>query len=149
MTLGLFGSMRKIDRARFRPAREYLLPGRPAVGGFENAALIVRAELMPQRGYEDDVRIARIDEHFADLLGIFESDVLPGAAGVGGFVDSVAWRRVAADAGFAHARIDKVGIGFGDGDRADIAVGELAVGDGDPGRAAVGGLKNPPPVAPK
>ena len=65
--------------------------------------------------------------------------MLPGFAGVGGFVDAVAGGKIGATQAFAAAYVDDVGIGWGHGERADGA-GGLAVEDGDPGAAGVGGL---------
>jgi hypothetical protein len=60
----------------------------------------------------------------------------------GFFVDAVAVTRVAAQVGFSHAGVDDVGIGVGDGDGADRTELELAIGDGVPVDAAVGGLED-------
>ncbi len=45
---------------------------------------------MAEDADEDDVRIARIDDDGADVARIFQADVGPGGAGVGGFVNAVA-----------------------------------------------------------
>src|SRR5262249_3298320 len=66
--------------------------------------------------------------------------VLPGFAGVGGFVHAIALHDIAAQLGFAHAEVEDVGVGFGDGDGADAGAVDLAIGDGAPGEPAVGGL---------
>src|SRR5205807_1957646 len=66
-------------------------------------------------------------------------DVLPGLAGVGRFVDAVAGLDVAADVRLAGADVDHVGVGRGDGQRAD-GLGRLVVEDGLPADAAVAGF---------
>ena len=80
-----------------------------------------------------------MDNHAADVPRITQADVFPVLAGVGGFVHPVAERDVAADAGFASAHVDHVGIGSGDGDASDGG-DPFLVEDRLPGRARVGGL---------
>jgi hypothetical protein len=70
-------------------------------------------------------------------------------AGVGGFVDAVAVGGVAAEVALAGADVDDVGIGGSDRDRADGAELQLAVGHGNPVRAAVGGLEDAAAGPPK
>jgi hypothetical protein len=60
----------------------------------------------------------------------------PGLAGVGGFVDSVADRKIGAMQAFAAGDINDVGIGRSDGDGANRLRG-LVVEDGRPGAAVV------------
>ena len=72
-------------------------------------------------------------------LAVLLPDVLPGLAGVGGFVDAVAGLDVAADVGLAGADVDDVGIGRGDGEGAD-GLGGLVVEDRLPVDAAVAGF---------
>ena len=81
-----------------------------------------------------------MDADLGDAVRVAEPDVLPGGAGVAAAVDAVAGQDVAADAGFAGADEDEVGVGFGHRDRADRGRGDLEVGDGVPVLAAVGGL---------
>ena len=70
----------------------------------------------------------------------WKPDVLPGGARVAAAVDAVAGEDVAADARFAGADEDEVGVGFGDRHRADRGRADLEVGDREPVVAAVGGL---------
>ena len=140
--VGVAGIEDEVDGAGFVALVEDLLPSLAAVGGTEDAALFIGAGHVAERGDVDDVGILRMDADAADLLGVGESDVFPGAAGVGRFVDTVAVRGIAADAAFAHAGVDHVGIGIGYGDCADRAGLELAVGDGIPIGAAVGGFED-------
>ena len=89
------------------------------------------------------VGVTRIDSDRSDLLRLLEPHVLPRASAVSGFVNSVARRGVAPDAGLAHSGVDHVGIGLGYRDSAHRAGSELSVGDRDPGEAAVRGFPNP------
>src|SRR5213595_3629876 len=66
-------------------------------------------------------QIGAIRVHPADLSRVRESDVGPRLAGVGGFVDAVAGRHVAANRRFAGPHVDHVGITRCDFDRADRA----------------------------
>ncbi len=117
-----------------------LLPGGAAVGGAIDAALGVGAPHVAQGGDVDEVGVGGVDADAGDLLGGGEAPVRPGAAGVGRAVDAVAGGDVAADGRLAHAGVDDVGVGAGDGDGAHGAGLEEAVGDRVPGGAAVGGL---------
>ena len=85
------------------------------------------------------IGIVRVDDDLRDLLAIAQSEVPPGLAGVGGFVDAVAHGEIGALKAFAAADVDDVRIGRGDGDGADGA-GGLAVEDGMPGAAEIVGL---------
>ena len=131
---------RDVDRAGLGVAEQHLLPGLAAVDRLEHAALVVVLAVAAEVGDEDDVGVGRMDADLRDRVGVVEADVRPGLAGVGGFVDAVAAHDVAADAGFAHADVDDVGIRLGDGDRADRGAGDQAVGDRRPLRAAIGRL---------
>ena len=95
---------------------------------------------MAQCGHENDIRVTRIHDDRADLLGLFEADVFPGAAGVSGFINAIAGGRVAADASLAHAGVDDIGIGFGDGERADGTGCDLTIGDREPVESTVSGF---------
>jgi hypothetical protein len=130
----------EIDRAGVGTAREDLLPGGAAVGGAIDAAHFVRPPEMAERGDVHDVGILGMDAHRADGLAILQPDIAPRLAAVDGFVDAVAVGGIAAHAGFAHAHVDHVGVGIGHRDGAHGTGLELAVGDRQPGAAAVGGL---------
>jgi len=77
-------------------------------------------------------RVLRIHGDASNLLRVFEPDILPRPACVGRFVNSIAHRRVAANASLTHTRVDHVGIRIGDRERTHVAIGELAVGDRNP-----------------
>src|SRR5213594_1451251 len=74
---------------------------------------------MAERGDEDDVRVLWIDNDAANLARLLEPDVLPGLAGVGGFVHAVAELDRIAHVGFAGADIDDVRIRRRDSNRAN------------------------------
>jgi hypothetical protein len=59
-------------------------------------------------GDVDDVRVARMNTDAAYLASVFEADVLPGLAGIGGLVDAVAVRNISANRRLTHADIDDV-----------------------------------------
>jgi hypothetical protein len=115
---------------------ENFFPGFAAIAGAEDAALRVGAVGVAERGDEDDVGVCGVDDDVADVAGIFESDVAPGFAGVGGFVDAIAERNIAADAGFTGAGVEYVGIGVRYGNAADGG-DALLVKEGIPGEPAV------------
>ena len=140
--VGVIGVDGEVDGAGLVGLEEGLLPGLATVDGFEDATLIVVAGHVAEGGDPDDVGVARVYADAADLAGFDEADILPGAASVHRFVDTVAVGGIAADAAFAHAGVDDVGVGFGDGDGADGAGFELAVGDGFPVGSGVGGFED-------
>ena len=115
----------------------------------EEATLLVWAVGMAERGDIDDVGIGRMDAHLADIARIFEAEMRPGLARVGGLVDAVAMRDIAANGGLAHANIDHVGVGGRDGDAADRGALEIAIGDVLPESPPSMVFQTPPPVEPK
>src|SRR5271155_5680610 len=88
---------------------------------------------MAEDADDNDIRIARINQDSADEARIFQSDVGPGGAGIGGAIDAVAGGL------FAGADDDDVGIRGGDGDVADGGY-VFVVKDWLPGGAAAGGF---------
>jgi len=62
---------------------EDFAPRLAAVSGFENAAFVVGFEDVAGGGDPDDVRVAGVNTHSADLSGVVESDKLPRLAAVG------------------------------------------------------------------
>src|SRR5207302_5048438 len=89
---------------------ENLLPGLAAVARAKNPAIRVGAVGVAERGDKYNIGIRRMNNDRTDVPGVFQADVSPGLPGVGGFVDTVSERDVAADAGFAGADIDDVVI---------------------------------------
>ena len=84
------GSMREVDAAGHVVDVEHLAPGPAAVGRLEHAAFSVAAPEVPHRTDVHRLRIARVDDDGADLLGGLEAEVLPRLAAVDRFVDAVA-----------------------------------------------------------
>jgi hypothetical protein len=75
---------------------------------------------------------------------VLQSHVPPGLAAVGGLVDAVALHDVAAQFGLAHPDVDDVRVRLAHLHRAHRRAVQLAVGDGAPRLAAVGGLPKSP-----
>src|SRR5262249_19859982 len=78
-----------------------------------------------------------MDAHLGDIANVLQPQVLPSLARVGGFVDAVAMRNVAADGGFAQPRVEHIGIGRRHCKRAHRGAPEVAVGDILPVDAAI------------
>lgn len=78
--------------------------------------------------------------HRADMIRIFEPDVVPGLAGIHRFVYAVAVGGIAANASLTHARVDHVGIGARHGERAHRAGLKLPIRNRQPGGAPIGSL---------
>ena len=89
---------------------ERLRPGNAAVGGFEYAAFFVRPPKMAQRRNVDDIGIGRMNDNAADVTGFLKAHVRPGAAGVHGFINSVAPRRALAIVRLAGAHPEDGGV---------------------------------------
>ena len=79
-----------------------------------------------------------MDADRADLAGVVETGELPGLAAVGRLVDAAAGGDVAADAVGSGSDIDDAGVRVRHRDRSGGSDRDLAVGDRDPARAAVG-----------
>ncbi len=118
---------------------ENFLPAIAAIGGTEDAAFGVGAVGMAEDGDEDAIGILRVDDDIGDLLAVAQTEMFPGVASVGGFVNSVARGKVGTAQAFAAAYVNNVGIRRRYGERADRA-GGLVVEDGKPGATGVGGL---------
>src|SRR5215211_6359707 len=119
---------------------EHLLPTLAAIGRAEDAALGVRPPDVPERRDVDEVGVLRVDADAGDVAGVGEAAVRPGLAAIGGLVDTVAVRDVAANRRLAHPDVDHIRVALGDGNRAHGGRLEEAVGDVIPGGAAVGRL---------
>src|SRR5882724_136836 len=120
---------------------EDFFPVLAAVASSEDAAFGVRAIGMAQSGDEYDVWIRGMNDEFADVPGVLQSDIGPSLAGVIRTIDAVAEGDISADASFAGSRVNDVGIGIGDRDAADGG-GGLFVEERIPGDAAVRGFPN-------
>ncbi len=137
--VGVVGVEFHVDRAGSVVKVEHLRPRLASIGSAEEAALGIGAKGVAHGGDQDRVRVARMHNHAADVPRIAQPDVLPGLAGIGGFVDSVTVGDVAAQAGLAAAHVDGVGVGGRHGDGADGGSG-LLVEHRLPIGAAVSGL---------
>ena len=116
------------------------LPARPAVAGPEHSALRVRTERVSERCHESHIRVPRVNDDPPDLSRFRQTDVRPGAAAVHRAVDPISLRRVAADAGRAHAHPYDVVVRVGHVDGPDGSRTEEFVGDVFPVHARVHGL---------
>ena len=87
---------------------EDLLPGLPAVGRLEDAALGVRREEMAHDGDVDRVGVLRVDEDPGDVVGIRQAHVRPGLAGVDRLPDAVARARAPGAVGLPGSDPDDV-----------------------------------------
>ena len=130
----------QVVRAGVLAPEQDVLPGLPAVFGAVDAALSVRTVGMAEGGDVHQVRVSGMNADPRDVARVGQADVRPGLAAIGRAVDTIAVRHVAADAALAHARVQHVRIGRGQGERAYRGTLKEAVGDVLPVHAAVGGF---------
>ena len=150
--VGVAGVHDDVGHARVLVDREHGRPGLPAVCRLVEAAVAAGS---PQRAlgrHVDDVRVLRVNEDLADVLGGLEAHVLPALPAVLAPVDAVAVADAPLRVVLARAHPDHVGVPRVDRDAAD-RVRPLAVEDRRPGRAAVvgpphaaGGDRQEPPL---
>ena len=133
-----------IHSPRALVAEEDALPGVAPIRAPEQAALLARRAVFPERRDIDDVRVRGMDADLGDAVRLGESDVLPRLAGVAAPVDAVPRHDVAADARLAGPDEDEVRIRLRDGDRPDRGRGDLEVGDREPVFSAVRRLPQSP-----
>ena len=93
----------QVDRAGIGVDRQTMRPRQSAVHRLKNAALLIGTPQMPQRRDVHHVRIPRIDTNSSDVLRIFETQVLPVLAAIGGFVNSIAPGNTGSRVGFSGA----------------------------------------------
>src|SRR4029079_3436094 len=86
-----------------------LLPRFATIGRTKHAALFVGAVRMTERSDVNEIRIARIDEDRADLLGVAQAEMLPRLATVSRFVHAVAGGEIRTLKSFAAADVERVG----------------------------------------
>src|SRR5262249_30983892 len=96
---------REVHRPHPLADEEHLFPRAAAVPRAVDAALAVRAEGVAERGDVDEIGVAGIHTHPADMTRIDEPAMGPRSPRVGGAVHAVAVRHVAADGALAHARV--------------------------------------------
>src|SRR6185437_5691126 len=98
---------------------QHALPVGAAVVGAVDALLALAGEVAFGAD-PHDVRVGGVHQDASDAAAIFQAHVLPRRAGIGGFVHAVAFDIAGADdPGLAGADPDGVGIGGGQGERAD------------------------------
>ena len=114
--------------------------GLPAVGGAEDAPLLVVAVGVPQRRHVNDFGIGGVDADSGDGLRLPEADVPPRLSAVRRSVDAVALGDGAAELRLAAADVDDVRIGLRHSHGADGRRGDLPIGDGEPAVPGVGGF---------
>src|SRR5882762_3838348 len=120
---------------------ENFFPVLAAVAGAKDAAFGVRAVGMAQGGDECDIRIRGMNDDFADVPGVLQTDVGPSLPGVIRTIDAVAERDISTDTSLAGSGIEDVGIGIRDSHAADRR-GALLVEERIPRAAAVRGFPN-------
>jgi hypothetical protein len=96
---------------------------------------------MPQHRREHPIRIVRINRDAADLLPVAQTQMPPGLAGVGRFVNPVAGRKVRPLQPFSATYINDVGIGRRHRDYANRP-GRLIVKNRLPGLPEIGRFPN-------
>ena len=89
---------------------EDLLERPAAVGRAINSAFLIGAVRMPEYRHEEPVGVARIDGDLRNLLPVAQTEMHPGLAGVGGFVDAVARREVGPLQPLAAPHVHDIGV---------------------------------------
>src|SRR6266850_468037 len=134
--VGIAGIENDVNAAGAVVEIQNFFPGLAAVASSEDPAFGVRAVGMAESGDEYDVWIRGMDDEFADVPGVLQSDIGPGLPSVIRTIDAVTERDISADASFAGSRVNDVRIGIRDRDAAD-GRGGLLFEKGIPGDAAV------------
>ena len=93
------------------------MPALSAISGAEDATFRISSVSVTECRNENNVGILRVNGEAADVATVFESDRMPGFAGVGALVHAIALQDVVANAGFAGAYVDDVWVrlSYGDG----------------------------------
>ena len=125
--IGIVGIDFDIAPARLVVHKERALPGLAAVGGLEDATLVVRPEGRPQCGQPHRVRGVGMHLDAADLARVLEPHELPGLPGIRRLVDTAPDDDVRADGGAARADPHVIRIRRRHVDRADRAGRDLSV----------------------
>ena len=118
---------------------EKLFPGRAAVGGLVDAALLTVAPQGPQSRDIGDIRVGRMQGDTINAFGALKSHPGPGLAAVDGLVNAAADRGRVSGVSLAGADPDDIRAGLVDRHGADRSV-VLIIEDRIPGQAAVRGL---------
>ena len=109
----------QVDCARIRGAIKDLLPGRASVARSVDAAIRARAEAVAESGHVNHIGIGGMYADAGDVARRRKANILPRAAAIGCFVDTVAVGCVSAETGFAHAGVDYIRIRRRNRDRSD------------------------------
>ena len=88
--VGVLRIQREAGAAGVRVDEEDALPGLAAILGAEDAALFLRPGEAAGDAGVDGIGIGGVDDDAPDAAALHQPHVLPGGAGVGGFVDAVA-----------------------------------------------------------
>ena len=129
-----------VDGGRPVVAIQHTLPRPAGIAALIDAPLRTRRAVLAERRDEDDVGIGGMNADLRDAVRLAEPHVCPRFASVHAAVDAIARHDVPANAGFAHADEDFVGIGFRDRNGAHGRAAHLTVGDGRPVLTAIRGL---------
>jgi hypothetical protein len=114
---------------------------RASVHGLIHPTLRVGTISMPESAHINDIRILRIDGNPANVPGVIESDVMPGRAAVGRFINAVAERETGTNVALAGSRINRLRIGGSHGQRPDRCY-RLSIENRSPHRSGIGRLPN-------
>ena len=117
-----------VNRRRLVVPIEHLTPRLAPVGALVHTALPTRHGELAERCDPDDVGIGGVDADLRDPVRLAEPHVRPRLAGIGALVDAIAGHDVAANARFAGANEDDVGIRLAHSHRAHARRRDLAVG---------------------
>src|SRR5205807_5274728 len=91
---------------------------------------------MPQNTHDNDVGVVRINHDVGDLAGISKSHESPGGASIGREVDPFAGNQIVAGIRLARPHPHQIGIGGGQGNRAN-GDSSFFFKDGLPGESAI------------
>jgi len=134
---------RQIGNANVGSLIEHLAPMRSSIDGLVDAAFRIWAISMTECADVNHVRILRIHHDAADLVGVLQTDVRPGCAAIGRFVDAVTGRQIGTNVGLAGSSVDGLGIRGRHGDRADRSH-RLALKNRSPYRSGIRGFPDTP-----
>ncbi len=121
------------------PAGKHVLPGLTAIGGLVETPLTALRPQGTLSGDPDHVRVSRIDENPADVLGFLQTHVLPGLPAIDALVHAIAVSHMPAADVLAGTHPDNVGVARVEGHITE-GIGPLIVEDGLPCRSRIGRL---------
>ncbi len=118
------------------------LPVVAAIAGFVQTALAALAPQRSLRRHPDGVGIVRMHNDLADVLGLFQTEILPAGTAVKAAINTITKANVATADILAGADPDDVRIGWINADGAD-GITVLTVENRLPGSAVVDGFPHP------